>query len=129
MKQDADFFKVWGGISGAQATLRALLSLDLPLPLIGRLVSDNAAARFRLPFKGGIRPGADADLAFIDQSASKPVRESELLDRHGLSPYVGRALRGTVRRTMLRGETIFLDGAVAGKPRGKHLLPEHIAKK
>src|SRR5208337_979292 len=31
MKQGADFFSIWGGISGAQATLRSLLTLDLDL--------------------------------------------------------------------------------------------------
>ncbi len=124
MKQGPDFFRVWGGISGAQATLRALLSLDLPLPLVSTLVSDNVARRFRLPGKGGIRLGADADLAFVDISDSKPMRESELLDRHHLSPYVGRTLCGSVRRTMLRGETVCLDGKMAGKPRGRHLRPE-----
>jgi allantoinase len=123
MKQGTDFFKVWGGISGAQATLRALLTLDLPPALIARLVSDNVARRFRLPGKGGVRVGADADLAFIDISVSTHVTENELLDRHRLSPYVGRTLRGSVRRTMLRGETIFLDGKVGGKPKGRHLRP------
>jgi len=100
------------------------LSLDLPLPLVSRLISDNVARRFRLPGKGGIRVGADADLAFVDMSDSKPISESELLDRHHLSPYIGRTLCGAVRRTMLRGETVFLDGKVTGKPRGRHLRPE-----
>ena len=123
MKKDPDFFKVWGGISGAQATLRALLTLELPMPLIAGLVSDNVARRFRLPGKGGIREGVDADLALVDLSVTKPVSEGDLLDRHRFSPYVGRALCGSVRRTMLRGETVFQDGAVVGKPRGRHLRP------
>ncbi|HUI69302.1 MAG TPA: allantoinase AllB [Spirochaetia bacterium] len=128
MKQDPDFFKVWGGISGAQATLRALLTLDLPLTLVADLVSGNVARRFRLLGKGGIRIGADADLAFVDLSRSSPVTEEELLDRHKLSPYVGRTLCGTVRRTMLRGRTVFLDGTVVGAPKGKHLRPDVTEK-
>ena len=123
MKKDPDFFKVWGGISGAQATLRALLTLELPMPLIAGLVSDNVARRFRLPGKGGIREGVDADLALVDLSVTTPVSEGDLLDRHHFSPYVGRALCGSVRRTMVRGETVFRDGAVVGKPRGRHLRP------
>ncbi len=123
MKQAADFFSVWGGISGAQATLRALLTLELDLPLVARLVSDNVARRFRLPGKGGISVGADADLAFVDLSGAKPVEEEELLDRHRLSPYVGRSLRGSLRRTMLRGETAFLDGKIVAEPVGRFLRP------
>ncbi len=129
MKGDHDFFKVWGGISGVQATLRALVTLSLPFPLIAGMVSENVARRFRLPGKGGIRIGLDADLALVDLSASHPVEESELLDRHHLSPYVGRRLRGTVRRTLLRGETVFRDAAVVGNPAGKHLRPAHVTEK
>ena len=123
MKKDSDFFKVWGGISGAQTTLRALLTLELAMPLIAGLISDNVARRFRLPGKGGIREGLDADLVLVDLSVTKPLTEGELLDRHHLSPYVGRALCGTVRRTILRGATVFRDGAVVGKPVGRHLRP------
>ena len=123
MKQGTDYFSIWGGISGAQSTLRALLTLDLPLSLAAALVSDNVARRFRLPGKGGIRVGADADLAFVDLSVSKPLEAGELLDRHRLSPYIGRALRGSVRRTMVRGKTVFKDGELIGKPEGRFLRP------
>jgi len=125
MKQGADFFSIWGGISGAQATLRALLTLELHLPLVAKLTSDNVARRFRIPGKGGIRVGADADLALVDLSVAAPVAESELLDRHHLSPYAGRTLRGAVRRTMLRGQTIAREGAVVGVPQGRFLKPHH----
>lgn len=127
MKQGPDFFVTWGGISGAQATLRGLLTLDLELSLVARLVSDNVARRFRIPGKGGIRVGADADLAFVDLAVAAPVAETELLDRHRLSPYVGKTLRGAVRRTMLRGRTIAQDGEVVGAPRGRFLRPQKSA--
>jgi allantoinase len=124
MKQGADFFAVWGGISGVQATLRALLTLDLPGDLVARLVSENVARRFRLPGKGGIRVGADADLSLVDLGASSKVTHQELLDRHRLSPYVGRVLRGAVRRTMVRGRTVFQDGRLVGTPQGRFLRPD-----
>ena len=123
MKNAADFFSAWGGISGVQATLRVLLTLELAPPLIGGLVSVNVARRFRLPGKGGIRVGGDADLALVDLSRSSAVAAGELLDRHHLSPYIGRTLRGNVRRTLVRGRTVFLDSAVVGKPEGKFLRP------
>ncbi len=123
MKQAADFFSVWGGVSGVQATLRALLTLNVPPQLISRVTSENVARRFRLPGKGGIRVGSDADFALVDLSAAAEVREGELLDRHRLSPYVGRALKGAVRRSVLRGTTVFLDGRVLGAPIGRHLRP------
>ena len=35
MKQDDDFFKVWGGIAGVQSTLSAMFEIEPPLPLGG----------------------------------------------------------------------------------------------
>ncbi|HTO22808.1 MAG TPA: allantoinase, partial [Spirochaetia bacterium] len=75
------------------------------------------------PGKGGIRVGGDADLAVVNVVDLPRVSRSELLDRHRLSPYAGRRLRGTVRRSMLRGTTVFLDGRILGAPSGIHLRP------
>jgi allantoinase len=123
MKKSEDFFSAWGGISGVQSTLRALLTLDLPLPLAARLLSVNVAHRFRLASKGGIRIGGDADLALVELSVSTPLRSEELLDRHRASPYVGRQFRGVVRRTLVRGRTVFRDGVTVGPPIGQFLRP------
>ena len=98
-----DFFAVWGGVSGIQTTLRALLTLGLSLPWSPGLLSSNVANRFRLPNKGGIRVGADADLALVDLSGASVLKAGELLDRHRMSPYIGRTLKGAVRRTLVRG--------------------------
>jgi allantoinase len=123
MKGSEDFFKVWGGISGVQTTLRALLTLDLPLALVARLLSENVASRFKLRGKGGIRIGADADLALIDLSVTAPLRAGELLDRHRASPYVGRTFRGAVKQTLVRGRAVFKDGVPVGPPIGLFLKP------
>ena len=123
LKRSADFFSVWGGISGIQTTLRALLTLGLPPSLIGQLLSSNVAKRFRLPSKGGIRVGADADLALVDLSGSSVLEPGELLYRHRLSPYIGRTLKGAVRRTLVRGRTVALDGKTVGEPEGRFLRP------
>ncbi len=123
MKESASFFDAWGGISGVQSTLRVLVTLPLELPLVARLTSDNVARRFGLPGKGGLRVGADADCVLVDLSDRSIVSAEELFDRHRLSPYAGQALRGRVRRTLLRGRTIFQDGALAGEPQGRFLRP------
>jgi allantoinase len=54
MKQDQNFFKVWGGISGIQHTLPLLVSeghakRGLSLSMLSRLISSNVAGRFNLP--------------------------------------------------------------------------------
>jgi allantoinase len=123
MKTGEDFFAVWGGISSVQTTLRALLTLDLSPRLIAHLFGRRPAARFRLPGKGQIRTGMDADLTLLDLAVTAPLREDELLDRHRLSPYVGRNFRGAIRRTLLRGRTVSLDGRIVAEPSGVLLEP------
>jgi allantoinase len=92
-----DFIAAWGGIAGAQATLGLLLERLAP-EQVAALTSTNPAARFKLA-KGGLEPGADADLVLVDlRDRAVP----ELQDRHKLSPYAGRPLPRIVR-TWLRG--------------------------
>ena len=124
MKTDADFFKVWGGVAGCQHLLTLLFDLPLDPPLIARLTAGTVAARFGLaPAKGQVAIGADADLVLVDPAGQTIVTAESLLYKHRLSPYVGRTLRGTVRRTILRGRTIAVDGKVVGEPAGRLVTP------
>jgi allantoinase len=119
MKQ-GDFTSAWGGIAGCQSLLALLLdSGRLDPQEVAMLTSANPARRFRLP--KGFRAGADADLVLVDPA----VRGApELHDRHRLSPFAGRPLRGRVVRTILRGTTVFQDGRiVAREPLGRLLTP------
>jgi allantoinase len=129
MKTGDDFFRIWGGISGCQSLLRLLLThghaeRDLPLATIARASSEYPAARFRLPNKGRIALGADADLALVALSDETVLQASDLCYRHQHSPYVGRKLRGRVARTLLRGETIYRDGQIVSAPIGRLITPE-----
>jgi len=124
MKQSDDFFAIWGGIAGVQSTLGILLSHgNASLEKIATLTAAAAADRFKLPGKGKIAVGADADLALVDVSQEYQLQRENLLDRHKLSPYIGRRLRGVVRRTMVRGNTVFLDGRRVGQFHGRLLRP------
>ena len=123
MKTAADFFAVWGGIAGVQSTRAVLLSGGLPLPAVAALTASGPADRFRLAGKGTVAPGYDADLSLIDLNVSEPLAAEDLLDRHKLSPYVGRTFRGRVARTILRGQTTFLDGRIVGPPIGRLVKP------
>jgi allantoinase len=125
MKSGANAFDVWGGIAGVQSTLAILLSLDPSLEpkTVGLMTATNAARRFSIPNKGRITPGFDADLSLVDLDRTFVLRRDDLLDRHKLSPYVGRMFRGMVRRTILRGRTIFADGKMVGAPQGRFVPP------
>jgi allantoinase len=40
---------------------------------------------------------------------------------------VGRRLRGTVKRTLVRGRTVYRDGAIVGEPAGEYVRPDVAA--
>lgn len=129
MKAGDDFFRAWGGISGCQSLVNVMLDegfheRGMSLERLSALVSGNVAERFRLPNKGCIEVGVDADLAFVDLDGKLTLREEDLFYRHRVSPYVGREFRGKVVRTMVRGRTVFEDGKIVSEPVGKFVVPE-----
>jgi allantoinase len=117
-----DFGKAWGGIAGVQSTLAVLLD-RVPLERISSLVAGEPARRFRIPAKGSIAIGMDADLALVDLSRWVQLRPEHLMQRHALSPYVGSSFRGCVLRTIRRGETIFASGEITARSKGKFVRP------
>ena len=125
MKTDADFFKVWGGISGCQHLLGLLFDLGIDPHRLALSTSENVADRFLLaPKKGRVAPGLDADLVLLDPRGATEITADSLHYRHPHSAYVGKTLRGRVVRTILSGQTVMLDGRIIGTPRGRLLTPQ-----
>lgn len=128
LKTDANFFKVWGGISGCQSLLAVLLTdgyhaRQLPLTTIAAITAEYVARRFKIPGKGALAIGADADLALVDLADRSILESSDLLYRHRHSPYLGKTLHGRVVRTLVRGTTVFMNGKVDPAPIGRLLTP------
>jgi allantoinase len=123
-----DFIAAWGGIAGVQSTLAVLLEEGhhkraVPLERITSLVAAAPARRFRIRAKGSLEPGMDADVALIDLNQNVTLAADQLHQRHPLTPYLGHAFRGAVRRTIRRGVTIFNDGRITATSGGRHVRP------
>jgi allantoinase len=123
-----DAFQAWGGIAGAQTLLSLMLTeghheRGLPLDLLADAVSGFPARRLRLARKGGLEPGMDADLVLVDLDARDVLEAGALHQRHAISPFIGRTLRGRVVRTLVRGTTVFADGRLVGEPAGRLVTP------
>ena len=124
MKTDADFFKVWGGIAGCQHLLVLLADLGLEPGLLAQLTAGAVAERFGLsPRKGQLSIGSDADIVLFDPDEETLVETDQLRYRHKLTPYLGRTLRGSVPWTILRGQTVAVQGQPTGKPGGQLVVP------
>ncbi|MBW8877130.1 MAG: allantoinase AllB [Acidobacteria bacterium] len=122
-----DFRGAWGGISSLQLALSAVWTGAREHGFtIADLARWMCAAPARLAglegHKGAIAPGYDADLVIWDPEESFVVDPEQLHHRHKLIPYAGRTLYGVVRRTLLRGETIYKNGDLVGIPGGRLLI-------
>ena len=127
--KSGSFHSAWGGIAGVQSTLNVLLDRGhfvhgISLERISELLAATPAKRFRIPRKGAIAPGNDADLALVDLGSSFSFKAEDMKHRYPISPYAGETFRGIVRLTMRRGDIIFNGGSFPSTTRGRLVRPE-----
>ena len=127
--KEGDFVSAWGGIAGVQSTLAVLLergchARNLPLERITALLAAEPARRFRIAGKGSLLAGQDADVTLIDVNDRFTLSADDLHQRHKMSPYLGASFRGRVRRTIRRGETIYMDGQITAQGGGRLVRPD-----
>lgn len=124
-----DIWKAWGGVPSIETMLPVLLSEGVNKGRIGlttlqRICCENPAKVFGLyPRKGVIQKGADADLVIVDLKAKRKVRAEALHYKVGWTPYEGWTLKGWPVLTVRRGEILYEDEQVVGKPGAADFLP------
>jgi len=109
------FDVAWGGIG----------SLELRLPVVwteaarrGFTIADVARWTSAAPARlagldtGTIAEGMRADLLVWDPDAEWVVEPETLHQRHPVTPYAGRAVRGSVRTTLVRGRMVYDAGTI-----------------
>lgn len=123
-----DGWKAHTGTPSTQFYLRLLLdaSVDgrISLERIVDATATTPARVFGLEDKGRLAIGADADIAIVDLESEAEITDDEVLSKCGWTPYAGRRTRGIVTTTISRGDVVFRDGEVVGRPgRGRHARP------
>ncbi|MFW6097775.1 MAG: dihydroorotase, partial [Chloroflexota bacterium] len=131
-KGDNNIWKAWGGITGIQTMLPAILTAGvhergLSLSRLVTLMSANPARIFGLyPQKGSLQPDADADLVVVDLDREWTLQADDLFSRNRHSAYVDARFKGAVQRTIVRGKTVYVDGQITAEPGYGQLLRRQV---
>lgn len=132
---EGNFLTAPPGHPGTEVLLPTLLDAvaqgRLALDRAVALVSGNAAERFGLPQKGRLAPGADADIVLADLSGQTSLAAETMLTaaRDVALLSHGAMFRGAIRRTLLRGQTVWDGTSIPGTPgAGRYLSPRNLSR-
>jgi allantoinase len=130
MKCPGDFVRAWGGIASLEVSLAAVWTHlhasrfgghDRAPMNLASWMSERPAALGGLERKGQIAAGFDADLVVWNPDEYWTVDAQKLQQRHQLTPYAGRQLRGRVKTTFVRGVRVWDDSRIVSPPTGQLL--------
>jgi len=124
-RETGDFMRAWGGIASLELSLPVVWTearlRGAGITQIARWLCEGPARLAGLSRKGAIAVGCDADLVVWDPEAEFRVEAAALHQRHKLTPYAGRKLRGLVQATFLRGQKIYERGDFTAPVAGRVL--------
>lgn len=104
------------GMPGVETSLPLMLTEmkkgRCDLAQIQKWMCHGPAEAYRIPNKGKILEGWDADLTLVDLDTAKPVLDDEIFSRVGWSPYEGRDLCGWPVYTVVGGRVVFERGKI-----------------
>ncbi|BBD57284.1 dihydroorotase, multifunctional complex type [Nostoc sp. HK-01] len=113
------------GMPGVETSLPLMLTAAMEgkctVAQVVHWMSQAVAQAYRIPNKGAIAPGYDADLVLVDLDTYRPVRREELLTKCGWSPFEGWNLTGWPVTTIVGGEVVYEQNQVNTNVRGQAL--------
>lgn len=122
----ASFRNIPNGIPGVETRLPILFSEGvskgrISLEAFAALTATHHARIYGLHRKGTIAIGQDADIVLWDPEARRTITQNDLHHGSDYTPWEGFEVKGWPVRTMLRGQTVMLDGNPVGEPNGTHV--------
>jgi dihydroorotase len=91
----------------------------LSLQRLVELTSAGPQRVFGMTGKGRIAAGYDADFTLVDLKAKWTIEEDWLASLCGWSPFTGMEITGRPVGTIIRGQSVMRDGALATKAIGR----------
>ncbi|MFO8059802.1 MAG: allantoinase AllB [Bacillota bacterium] len=121
--KDAGLDSIWSapaGVTSIQTMVPVVLSegrrRGLGWTRLAELVAAQPARVFGLyPAKGTLRVVSDADMFIFEPDAGWTVECGGLMYRQPWTPFEGMKVQGRIRRTLVRGRTVYLDSGEGGE--------------
>lgn len=123
-----DMWKAHGGAPYIQDYLALFLNAvnegRITLERVVELSSVQPAKNFGFfPRKGVIAVGADADFAIVDMNAEKTISKDTSYSKCGYNPFEGWKVKGIPVCTIVRGNKVYENGEIVGKPGYGKFIP------
>lgn len=121
-RKEGDLWTCMPGFGGTSLMFPVLITegyhkRGMPLHRIAEVNSANPARYHNLyPKKGAVMVGSDADFAIVDIDVEKQITLENLYTAQEFSPELGMKYKGWTDITVLRGQIIFENGRIVGKP-------------
>lgn len=113
------------GMPGVETSLALMLTQAVQgrctVAQVANWMSTAVAKAYRIPNKGAIAPGYDADLVLVDLENYHPVLREEVLSKCGWSSFEGWSLTGWAQVTIVGGQVVYDRGKLNLDVRGQAL--------
>lgn len=114
--KEMDVWNSSAGVPGLETMLPLLLNQinkkNLTINKVVQVTSENPARIFGIKNKGRIEAGYDADLVIVDLKKEIQIKNEKLFTKCGWSPFDGWKLKGSILKTILRGNIVFDEGSI-----------------
>lgn len=123
-----DYPNTPSGMPGVETSLPLMLTQAMQgrctVSQVANWMSTAVAKAYKIPNKGVIAPGYDADLVLVDLDNYHPVLREEVLSKCGWSPFEGWNLTGWPVITIVGGQVVYEQGKLHTDVRGQALTFE-----
>ncbi|HSF75075.1 MAG TPA: dihydroorotase [Microcoleus sp.] len=120
-----DYPNTPSGMPGVETSLPLMLTQAVEgrctVAQVANWMSAAVAKAYKIPNKGAIAPGFDADLVLVDLENYRPVVGAEMASKCGWSSFEGWSLTGWPVVTVVGGKVVFENGKLDTNVRGEAL--------
>ena len=111
------------GLPGVQTTVPLMLDAvsrgELSLFRLVDLLAHGPQRIFQIAGKGRLAVGYDADFTLVDLKTKRVLKHENMASRAGWTPFDGMEVTGFPVRTVVRGQSVMIDGELIGGPIGQ----------